>query len=56
MDGELERLQNLLTEQYVDWRTNTIVDHGDPTAKFVAQLAQLVIAMAAIQRGASNGS
>lgn len=48
---ELDRLQELLTDQYAAWRTNPAVDLDDPTVKFVGDLAQLVIGLVAIQQG-----
>lgn len=47
----LDRLQELLTDQYAEWRTNPAIDRDDPTSKFVADLAQHLIALVAIQQG-----
>lgn len=53
---EIDTVQQLLNESYAEWRVNPTVDRDDPTAKFVADLAQLVIALAAIQRGQSRAA
>jgi hypothetical protein len=50
----LDRLQELLTEQYAEWRVNPAVDRADPTAKFVADLAQHLITLVAIQQGSAK--
>lgn len=51
MKDMLDRMQELLTGQYAEWRVNPTVDRDDPTAKFVADLAQHLIMLVAIQQG-----
>lgn len=48
MTDTWDALQSQLTEQYAAWRTNPAVDFNDPTVKYLAELAQSVIALAAI--------